>query len=225
MRKSALALALILPLILIQPARADGILEFFFPMLKDIGPKPSQTLEAPFADHEKLKGVDKSAGLPEDMIAQDLPHRTTAQIADWLTTKTGESLTYTASDYRVDLAKIQKNFTPDGYQQYTAFLAQTALQPLIISGNISLHSYVAEPPLLINKGPINGSFKWLFEVTLIVSEMDKSKAAYKGVDNDPVNRKIILNVQVGRTTDKTADNGIIIEHWNGKLVSTSKNPL
>lgn len=217
MRKSALALALILPLILIQPARADGILEFFFPMLKDLGPKPAKTLEAPFADREQIKNADKLAR-PEDSVAQDLPHRTAAQVADWVTTKTSEALTYTDADYRLDLAKIQKDFTPEGYQQYTSFLASTELQPLITSGNYSLRSYVTETPLLLNKGPVNGGFKWLYEVTLIVSHMDRTVTNYKGSKADPINQKIVLNIQVGRTTDKNADNGIVIEHWNGKVV-------
>lgn len=224
MRKSALILASLTFIAAIPAARADGILEFFFPMLKKPKPNVSQTLEAPFADHDRIKDSDKTLGLPEDATALDLPHRTPAQIAAWITTPASEALTFTDPDYRQDLAKIQKYFTPEGWSQYTNFLAQTNLQRVITSGQYSMRAFVEETPLLINKDALNGSYKWLYEITLMVSYLDKNVTSYKDAA-EPVNQKIVLNVQVGRTNEKNIDNGVLIEHWNGKVVSSSKNEL
>lgn len=225
MRHFALTFITLTLLSLPAPAQAGELFYFFFPMLKPPAHNSAQTLEAPFADHEKLKNIDKSAGLPEDSIAQDLPHRTPAQIAQWLTTVTSEATTFTSPRYEDDLTKIRKYFTPEGWQQYNDFLIRTNMRSVLESRRYTVRSFVNSPPLNNNKAPLNGSFKWLNEVSLTVSYMPVTVKDYKSKPDDPVNQKIILNIQVGRTTDKNADNGILIEHWNGKVVETSKNEL
>lgn len=208
----------------VRTAQAGSILEFFFPMLKEKKHPPSETLQAPFAK-KTASNNNTNTGLPEDSIELNLPHRTPFQVADWLTKTTSESLTFTNPDQTQNLQSLQKYFTEDGWRLYSTFLNQTNIQKVLETNRYTIRAFVEEQPLLLNKGALGGSYKWLYEVPIMVTYLKKGQSDYKTQAGESATQKIILNIQVGRTEKEDADNGLLIEIWSGKVLSASKNEL
>ena len=211
------------------PAQA-GIFEFFFPMLKKQGEDPSQTLVAPFADQPQGPPAPQIPGkpapakpaqpLPENAIALDKPNRSTQQVADWLAPIAAEAMTFINDDVAADLAKTEKYFDAGGRTQYTQFLETNNIKKVIDLKKYFVRSYVKESPLLLNEGPAEGRYHWLYEVPVMVSYLDRGVSDYKKAT--PINQTILLKLQIGRSNKAQDPSGLVIEHWSGKGVKEEK---
>jgi hypothetical protein len=211
------------------PAQA-GIFEFFFPMLKNKGDDPAQTLVAPFAEQPAGPPAPPVPGqpapakpaqpLPENAIALDKPNRSTGQVADWTASIAAETMTFVNENAAADLAATEKYFDAGGRAQYVAFLKDNNIQKVIDLKKYFVRSYVKESPLLLNEGPAGGRYHWLFEVPVMVSYLDRSVTDYKKAT--PINQMIIMKVQIGRSDKASDPTGLVIEHWSGKGVKPEK---
>ncbi len=167
----------------VAPASA-GLLEFFFPSLREKGPDPMDTLQAPFALDPKAKPPaerpdPRNAKLPENHIAMSLPHRSSREIGSWLVSVLSESMTYDKGNYDASFNEIQKYFTPEGKAQYIKFLEDNSMMQVLKSGKYTMRAIVQETPLLLNEGALNGTYKWLFEVPVMVSYLEVGAGDYK----------------------------------------------
>lgn len=210
------------------PAQA-GLLEFLFPTLQQKEPDPAVTLQAPFArDPEEqnqpyIPGSEKQAEaqpLPENMIPLEQPHRNQLQIAEWLGPIAAEAMTFTSEDPQTDFDAIRPYFDENGFALYQKFLQTHKVQNVLDLNKYSIRAYVKDTPLLLNQAPVAGRYHWLYEVPVMVSYLDRSKASYDGAD--PVNQQFILRVQVGRSEKAPNAMGLIIDHWDGKSVKLDK---
>lgn len=196
-----------------------GILEFFFGKMKDEGPDPMQTGVAPFA-YDPSKPAEILEGLPESAVPSHLPHRSPAHLAEWITTVSSEILTFEKSDYREEI-KLRKNyFDSSGLREYVAFLQERNIIKILEDGTFHVRSFVEEQPLLLNEGVVDGRYRWLYEVPVMVSYMNKGMKTYKKAD--AVNQRIILKIQIGRSADASGVDGLKIEHFSGKAETESK---
>jgi hypothetical protein len=206
------------------PAQA-GWLEFFFPTLRKKEYDPMQTLQAPFAVDPKAETPDKpvdpnSVALPENNTPLDQPHRDNLEISGWLTTVLSETLTFDQTKYQELIKEDEKYFTADGNAQYVKFLQDNNVIKVLDSGRYDVRSFVQGSPLLLNEGAVNGSYRWLYEVNLMVSYMERGVKDYKKLE--PVNQLIVLTVQVGRVAGQKTGSGILIERWDGKVQRVAK---
>jgi hypothetical protein len=204
-----------------QPAHSKAILEFFFPMLKDEGPDPSKTLTAPFAEPNEKNISMQGLGLPENSVPLDQPHKPSNQIGDWVTMAVSEAMTFGDSDYKTTLEKISNHFTPEGKAQFMAFLEENSLIRVLESQKFNVSGFVQEAPLLLNEGGVDGSYRWLYQVPVMISYIDRNSKGYKD-KLEPVNQLMSLTIQVGRTTDRTPGHDLAIERWSGKVQSIKK---
>lgn len=212
----------------VQPARA-GVFEFFFPMLKKKEPDPSQTLQAPFAvgntenDSAQSNGV---AGqpvvkpLPENAIPMNNPHRSTAQITEWVVMVVSEAMTFDKDDASVNLRSTTGYFNTLGRSQYEQFLKDSRLRNVIDSNKYHVRSYVRDAPILLNEGEVNGYYRWLYEVPVMVSYMGRTDKDYRKAS--PVNQQMTVTLQVGRSPRATDPAGIVVETWSGKVQKLDK---
>lgn len=227
MRKIFTAMAIILVLAGFSlSARAD-IIDFLFPGLRDKGPDPAQTLQAPFADIRTPDGGQMGPEpqgaklLPENSIPLELPHRSTNEISDWLVTAASESMTFQSGDYSKDLAATAVYFDEGGRKQFEDFLAQNNILKVLETGKYHVRSFVKETPLLLNEGAVGGRYRWLFEVPLMLSYMDRANSDYKS-KAQPVNQLVKLTVQIGRSDKPLGGPNVVIERWFGKAENISK---
>lgn len=193
-------------------AQAD-ILGFFFPSLKKETYNPYETLKAPFADNP-----DQIA--TEDKSAQDLnvPHRTDGEIADWLKDMVPEVMSFQNKDYTADFRAKEVYFDQQGLANFRDFLRTQNIEGVVQSGQYNITTVIKDFPLLINEGVVAGRYRWLYQVPVMVTYLDRRISDYK--DGTPTNQYFELTVQVGRAQDYDAKNEhhVFIETWDGKVV-------
>jgi hypothetical protein len=98
------------------------------------------------------------------------------------------------------------------------FYRKNGLTKVLESKKYYIRSFVQETPLLLNEGTVEGRYRWLYEVPVMISYMDRNMHGYKDVQ--PVSQTITLKIQVGRAADQSKD--ILIESWTGKVQNIAK---
>lgn len=188
-----------------------GLLEFLFPSLRDEGPNPSETLQAPFADHEAQN--DPTKRKPENAVSLELPHRSTPIITQWVITEISNVMSFDKPDVREELAEEKAFFDAGGHAEYMAFLRDAKIADVLKSGKYMVRSYVQDSPVLLNEGAVEGRYRWLYEVPVQVSYLQHGTADYENAE--PVNQDIVVRVQIGRTADAENELALRMERWTG----------
>ncbi len=220
MTKKLFAIALLAFSVNTSSAHATGIIDFFFPKAK--GPDPSQTLVAPFAEPPQDGAKpDPKLGLPENSTPVSEAHRPSIQIGEWTTAAVSEAMTFDKPDYKLEIDENTAHFDTVGKEQYMTFLNENSVTRVLESGKFNIRSFVQEIPLLLNEGNVDGSYRWLFQVPVMVSYMDRNMKGYEG-KTEPVNQLIVLTVQVGRTGSMLPGEDIVIQRWSGKVQAIKK---
>ncbi len=206
------------------PAQA-GWLEFFFPTLKQKGADPMETLQAPFALDPKAAPPKErpdptKAELPVNQLPLDQPHRDNQEISSWLTSVTSAAMTFDGDDYQAKIKDNEKYFTLAGKEQYMVFLNGNNVIKVLDSKKFHVRSFVQDIPLLLNEGAVNGVYRWLYEVPMMVSYMERGVTDYKKLE--PVNQQIVLTVQVGRVPSSGTDMAVLIERWDGRVQQVAR---
>lgn len=215
------------------PAHA-GLLEFFFPSTRKKEYDPTYTMQAPFAVDEEArkKQIDQQADpnapkppppkhvMPENNTPLNQPHRDNKEISAWLTNSLSEAMTFDKGNHKEMLKADEKYFNETGKTEYLKFLADHNIMKVIESEKFDVRSFVLGQPLLLNEGAVNGVYRWLYEVPMMVSYMERGAKSYK--DLEPVNQQLVLTVQVGRISGVMDGTAILIERWSGKAQHTLK---
>lgn len=150
------------------------------------------------------------------------PHRTALEISQWLETAIPEIMTFASKDSTQDLKNKEPYFDEYGLANFQEFLEQTKLMTIIQSGQYNTRTYVHDIPVLLNEGLVDGRYRWLYEVPVAVSYMDRSVDNYE--EAEAVNQYFSLTVQVGRVYAEQADNEhhLLFESWSGKVIKKKK---
>jgi len=204
-----------------------GILEFLFPSMKTVEYDPTENMIAPFAVEENAEGAAQGGAdvvakpklkeLPVNAIDLDKPHRLSKEIGMWIMTAAADAMNFEAGSAAAQVTSHAKMFDTAGEGQYTAFLRDKNILKVIEDGRYSVRSYVGEQPLLLNEGVVNGRYRWLFRVPVVVSYLDKNMKTYKNAPA-PIVQQATLNVQIGRVqSDEDKPDGLQIEQWSGKV--------
>lgn len=212
----------------VRTAQAENFLEKYLPALfppKDAPPGPEETLQAPFSDSaptQSIEGLEwRGEGQATEVSANlGTPHLANHQVGEQVVTNVSEALTFDKEDYITKLAKNAQMFSPDGHKQYQAFLRDNNLLAVLESKKFLMRSFVRQAPILLNEGPVEGRYRWLYEIPMMISYMDRAMTGYK--ESEPVSQGLILRIQVGRVKGADGTDGILIETWDGKLEKLDK---
>lgn len=214
-----LALSVFSAVYLPAPAAQSGVLEFFFPSLRKDETAPTKGGLAPFATGAGEQTAPATAPAENNadiVIPLDQPHRRHEDIAAWVTKAVSEAMTFGSNDYNIDLGKTAGYFDDGGRRLYMDFLAKDRLNEILKSRKYYVRSFVEETPFLLNEGAVEGRYRWLYEVPVMVSFMDRTMKDYKKAK--PLSQTMLLTVQIGRRMPQgPEDSGIVIERWSGRI--------
>lgn len=165
-----------------------------------------------------LEGLFRGGSRPVEMQNRssnlNMPHRTTREMSQWISAVTAETLTFMAADINQELAKTAPYFSKTGHEAYLAFLKEAAIVKALQSQKYTVRSIVQGMPLLLNEGAVEGRYRWLFEVPVMISYLDRNMENYS--KTDAINKYMILTVQVGRVKEEVEEIGVVIESWAAK---------
>lgn len=200
-------------------AQKKSFLEDWFPFLfeeEDTGPKPEDTLQAPFIE----KGAGAAAGtvMPgveyqpqpalESGIALDQAHRQPAQVEQWVASILVDSLDFDPLRYEAHLVTLNQNMTPYAQESFKAFMDKDNLLMALKSNDLLMRVFITQPGRTLNQGALQGRYRWLIETPLTVTYMPRGLQDYKNVK--PKIQALTIRTQVGRVEQGGSD-GLMIE--------------
>jgi hypothetical protein len=198
--------------ILVPPgARADSVLNHVLPSIfgpPTTGPKPEETLIAPFAQNVQQTRTltEKDLGAliaPENAIPIDQAHRAKTYVADWAGAQVMMALNNNpGADEKARAARLKDitaAFLPTGRQGLEAYEAQNNLAQLGAQGQ-KIVAFSKSSPLLSFDGVHQGAFRWVVDVsvTLSILPVDLKNYQEKNRDGTAHIQTMMVRVQIVR---------------------------
>ncbi len=199
------------------PTNANaGFWEFFFPTV-DNKPKPSETLRAPFANEDAVIEDLDAKGNPQKQIPLHLRHRPNKIITQWVKNTVPLLLTYKADKYEQEYAKKVVNFNKVGLDEYVNFLHRKNIIKSLKTGKYNVTGIVQGYPVIINEGAVDGRYRWVYKMDLLITYFDRGLKKYDKVkDGDTLTQEYSLTIQVGRHKGVDNEHSVLIETWSVK---------
>lgn len=185
------------------------------PWLKDMdtGPKPEDTLQAPFSDNP-FQVNEHGARKAHTLVPLSQPHMDHDTVGRWLMTAVAEAMTFRQNDTDEIIAARKAYFTDEAWNSAMMFSKRMGFDKVMDGNKYNVHSFVKTPPLLLNAMEHENRFRWLFEVPVMMSALDAEGFDYRELD--AVNQEVMVVVQVGRYTVDESEDGILIETFQGR---------
>ena len=190
-----------------------NVLEFFYPSLRTPEANPYETLQAPFTDESGDKPLPFASQNEDDVVAYDVAHRLSEDVGKWLTDVLSETMTFGSDNYQDDLEKTAAYFDENGRGLYLTFLEDSKMLRILQSNKFYIRSFVQDTPFLLNEGSVAGYYRWLFEVPVQVSYMDRRLEDY--AEGSATTQVMTLRVQLMRSPNADEEMGVIIDQWEG----------
>lgn len=206
-------------------ARAESFLNHVAPWIfgaPDEGPKPEDTLMAPFgqdkpeaaAGQSQLMNMYDPQKSAEDTSKLDSAHRSSEQIGVWITNIATQSLTIDPASYGTTSVRATGLMTPYASKEYNDFLAKNQILEILKGNNMKLAAVAESKPELLQEGALEGSYRWLFKVPLMLTYYQQSaNPSAPASKTPPQTRRMTLNIQVGRVPKNQLADELIVERW------------
>jgi hypothetical protein len=208
-----------------------NILEFLFPSFKEQY-DPYITMRAPWANTPETQPIDPSqitresilASIPQpsEIVPLHLPHTTTFNVRNWVTTAVSDALTFEGQNLPLEFQNAQLYFDEAGRAQFKDFITSSGMKEALNTGKTRIQSVITDPPMLLSKkaGP-DGRFRWLLEVPVLVTYLDSANPYYSQ-GAVPTNYEGILTVQIVRArSEDQSEHDVLIELLRGSIKKTS----
>lgn len=217
------AVSLVLPLAAMgqdytPPERRVSFIEKLLPFLfeeEDTGPKPEDTLQAPFSSSATdmstagRMGLDyKPSAFEELKVSLDQPHRQPLQVSAWASGAVSEALSVDPLRYESHMQSLGGIMTPYAQAALKAYLEKDRLLEAVKSNSLVMRAFVDEPARVLNQGTLQGRYRWLVETPVTVSFLPRDTIDYETLK--PKNRRLQARTQIGRVETGGVD-GVIIE--------------
>lgn len=185
----------------------------------DTGPKPEETLQAPFADNPHKVRTDREAK-PHTLVPVTQPHMDNPEVGKWLMTAAAEALSYKLGEAPEKEEHRKSYFTDNAWVQLTRYRTDAGFQKIIDGQNHNISTFVQSTPVLLNALEHQGRFRWLFEVPMMISVTEGEGFDYR--EKDAVNDEARIVVQVGRYLHEDSADGMLIESWSLRGSNTAR---
>lgn len=204
------------------PSVIQKISRFFEDMYNDIfhaekDPDLSGTLIAPFADKARLESLPeqqkKTGVLSINQSPLDQAHLSAHDLSGWLLSAIPQCLSFTADSYPEHIKTLSTGFSDNGLAQLNAWVTTTGILSSLQNNGLQLNGFVSETPFLLNEWVVNGRYRWLFEIPVMVSFVPQGAVSYSQANNIKT-QHLILTLQLGRVGDSVLEHGIKIESWS-----------
>lgn len=199
------------------PVYADSWLEFFFPSLQEKTSDPTESGHAPFVDPNQVITTPTVDGdLGENSTPLDQRHRPSADIADWVKDVLPDLMSYSSDSYKEEYKAKTLNLSKPAKAEYLKFLQEKNFLKTLETGKYDIKAMVSEIPIILNEGNVEGRYRWLYKVRMLVTYVTKGAKGYEKVeDGDTITQSMFVTVQVGRVKTKDLPKypaGVVNEH-------------
>ena len=202
--------------VLSQPVNAGGLFDFFFPT-RSTGPSPAETLKAPFADDDAVIEEMDASGNASNQTPLHLRHRTNEIVTLWVQKIIPNMISYKTLGYEGQYNKKIKSFNKAGSAEYVKFLGERNFIKTLKTGRYDIAGFIKDYPIILNEGVIDGHYRWLYKVNIMVTYIDSKVSDYRNVkQGDSISQEFVLTFEIIRSRDAANDIGLLIESWDVK---------
>ncbi len=199
----------------VSPVHA-GWLDFFFPDFQQ-GPNPAETLKAPFANEDAVIVDMDMSGNAANITPLHMRHRTNEVITRWVQQHVPNMISYKAGNYKNSYAVNSALFNKIGLGEYSRFLQDKNFIKTLDTGRYDISGFIKDYPILLNEGAVDGSYRWLYQVNVMVTYINSGVNDYEEVgSSDAISQEFVINFQLGRHKDVENDHGVLIETWSSR---------
>lgn len=168
---------------------------------------------APVTSNSKLMSIYDSAA-SQNNVPLDKPHRTGEQLVTWAEDRVTAAMNIDPAEWDAHLKLMQPDFAPYGLQEYQNYLQSSGIMDVLKTRNLRLNAIMDGTATLLSEGALSGSYRWLYQVPLMLSYYDASIKTAKGQGGKVQNQKLTIRVQIGRSSLAQNDDQIMIERWS-----------
>lgn len=146
-----------------------------------------------------------AAGTRQQMVGLREPNLNKAALISWLSAATTEIMTFNFLNYDEVFGKSKRYFTADGWESFSTALLKSGLLKSVTDYQQVVTSIPREQPTVVAEGVIEGQYRWVMNLTLVMTIRAGSKKSTKG-----------FNVMVILVKEDTIENpmGVGIYQWS-----------
>ena len=145
-----------------------------------------------------------------DMVS--VAHRSPDQVGEWITGIVTQVMTIDPVKHQTDL--FAGYFTPYALQEYNTYLTTSKTLETLNTSRMRLVAFAEGKATLVQEGLLEGAYRWVFRVPVMLTYYDKAATTLKGKKEAPQTQQLIVNVQITRVPLNQVAEGMRIERWS-----------
>jgi hypothetical protein len=206
--------------------------------------EPDHSLEAPWLANQPAANTPHNANPMDDFYVGpvdqggetatlDTPHRSQGEVADFLVHAITEILSMGVDPtdksrkkpwtYEDHLQMLSMGLDANALADLGSFMEKSNILQTLQANNLLLRVIVDDQPLLLNKGAVDGSYRWLYEMPVTLSFLTPGVKSYENASTR-LNQHVIIRMQVGRVPKKKNKGDPGIDEMMIQSFSVKQNP-
>lgn len=150
-------------------------------------------------------------------VSLDGPHRANPQVGEWLGPALAAMLNFSAAGYDDHIRAMEADADERARTDFHGFVTGSNILATLGENNYRLAASMEGAPLLLNKGAVDGRYRWLFEVPMLLTFLPADAKSY--TDTQHLNQHVLVTAQVGRVSYNVNADELMIESF-----AVKKNP-
>jgi intracellular multiplication protein IcmL len=111
------------------------------------------------------------------MIPLDKANMDTPALLSWVAASASDVMTFNYTDYQKRLQQSSRHFTKSGWESFAAAMQRSRILDSVQAANQMVSAQPQSAPILIQEGNINGKYRWLVTMPLVVNYRSMSSSA------------------------------------------------
>ncbi len=180
------------------------------PLLRHYTPDEEKLNKEAAVRAEEFVKIVSSEQTPGNAPLDD-PHRGQEQVGEWLAQSVAQMLNFAGNTYDDHVRAIGPYTDERARTDFHGFVIGSNILDTLNSNSYQLRSSVQGAALLLNKGTVDGRFRWLFEVPVLITFLPADAKSYK--DTEQLSQHLLVTVQAGRTAYGTNQDELMVESF------------
>ena len=156
---------------------------------------------------------DVSKEYSKHKITLDKPHMSDREIKAWISRVVSESLFFNKKNYSNVAKNIKPYFTESGFRKFQDYLITSGIAESIRTNEYNMSIYIEKQPIFLNSSVIHGTYKWLYQMPVVISFFPIGGKQIAEDADKFINRDLQLRLQITRAKVDGNPDVIQIEDW------------
>ena len=151
------------------------------------------------------------SGQPQGNASLEDPHRGNEQVGEWLAKSVAQMLNFAPAGYEGHVAALAAYADERGRTEFHSFIVNSNILTTLNGNNYQLRGNAEGAALLLNKGAVDGRYRWLFEVPVLITFLPADAKSYK--DTEHLSQHLLVTAQAGRIAYGVNDDELLVESF------------